>query len=197
MSVDIPATLTFIVISNLTPGPNNISSAVMGALHGYRKTLVYLFGITTGFFVVMFACVWVATSFVDFLPQYEQIIRYIGAAYILYLAFGMLKATYTFEDQNAKPLGFMQGMILQIFNPKLIIYGLTLFATFLSSLTDTLGQLVAVLGLSLICFLATSSWTLFGTIIRRYMGNPRARLALNIILALFLVYTALEIVGIV
>lgn len=197
MSIDILATLTFILISTFTPGPNNISSAAMGALYGYRKTLNYLFGITTGFFLVMFGCVWVAGTFLDILPQYEPILRYIGAGYTLYLAFGILKASYSFEGENIKPMGFMAGFMLQLLNPKLIIYGLTLFSTFLSSLTDKLLQVIAVIVLALISFCAISTWTLFGTIIKTYLHHPRARLALNIVLSLFLVYTALELARVV
>jgi cysteine/O-acetylserine efflux protein len=197
MSIDILATLTFIFITSFTPGPNNISGAALGALHGYRKTLRYLLGMTVGFFLMMFLCMWISTSFLDILPQYEPILRYIGAAYTLYLAFSILKAGYSFESENRQPLGFTAGFLLQLFHPKLIIYGLTLFSTFLDPLTDKLFQLLAVIGLTLISFWACSTWTLFGSIIKKYLHHPRARLTLNIVLALFLVYTALELAHIV
>ena len=193
MPIDFLATLTFVLISTFTPGPNNVSSAAMGALHGYRKTFKYLLGITVGFFLVMFACAWISTSFVDFVPQVEPYLRYIGAAYALYLAFGILKASYSFSSENIAPLGFVAGFLLQLLNPKLIIYGLTLFSTFLVTLTDKFLELIVVLGLTGISFVAISTWTLFGSIIKRYLYQPRARLTLNIILALFLVYTALEL----
>lgn len=197
MPIDLLATLTFILISTFTPGPNNISSAAMGAIHGFRKTLKYLFGITVGFFLVMFTCAWISASFIDILPQFEPYLRYIGAAYALYLAFGILKASYSFGSENIEPLKFMAGFLLQLLNPKLIIYGLTLFSTFLAPLTDKLIQLITVLGLTLVSFGAISTWTLFGSIIKRFLYYPRARLTLNIILALFLVYTALELARII
>jgi cysteine/O-acetylserine efflux protein len=193
MSIDPIATLTFILISTFTPGPNNISSAAMGALHGYRKSLNYLFGITVGFFLVMFACAWISTSFVDLLPQFEPYLRYIGVAYTLYLAFGILKASYSFSNENIAPLGFTAGFLLQLLNPKLVIYGLTLFSTFLVTLKDLFLQFIMVLGLTVISLCAISTWALFGSIIKRFLHHPRARLTLNIILALFLVYTALEL----
>jgi cysteine/O-acetylserine efflux protein len=31
-----------VLIASFTPGPSNISSASMGVLHGYKKTLNYL-----------------------------------------------------------------------------------------------------------------------------------------------------------
>lgn len=193
MSINFLATFTFILISTFTPGPNNISSAATGALHGYRKTLKYLFGISVGFFLVMFACARVSTSFVDFLPQVEPYLGYIGAAYALYLASGILKASYSFSNENMVPLGFAAGFLLQLLNPKLLIYGLTLFSTFLVTLDGIFSQVLVVLLLTGISFLAISTWALFGSIIKRYLYQPRARLTLNFILALFLVYTALEL----
>ena len=193
MSIDILATLAFILISTFTPGPNNISSAAMGALHGYRKTLNYLFGISVGFFMVMFACALISASFIDAIPQFEPYLRYIGVAYTLYLAFSILKASYSFSNENIKPLGFRPGFLLQLLNPKLVIYGLTLFSTFLATLTDKFLQFIMVLGLTAISICAISTWALFGSIIKRFLYQPRARLTLNIILALFLVYTALEL----
>src|SRR5437868_5724816 len=96
MSIDILATLGFILISTFTPGPNNISSAAMGALHGYGKTFKFLLGISVGFFLVMSLCGWISATFLDVLPQFEPVLRYIGAAYTLYLAYGILKASYSF-----------------------------------------------------------------------------------------------------
>lgn len=188
------ATISFILISTFTPGPNNISSAALGALHGFRKTLNYLYGITVGFFLVMLLCAWVSASLLNFFPQLESILRYVGAAYTLYLAFGILKASYSFEPGNSKPLGFIPGFMLQLLNPKLMVYSLTLFSTFLAPIV---GQPVLLIGavvlLSLVSFAAISTWTLFGTIIKIYLHRPRARLIVNIALSLFLVYTALEL----
>ena len=40
---DLIPLISFVVVTTFTPGPNNISSASMGVLHGYRKTLNFLF----------------------------------------------------------------------------------------------------------------------------------------------------------
>ena len=39
-------------------------------------------------------------------------LRYLGAAYILYLAYGILRASYTFTERGTKPLGFGHGLLL-------------------------------------------------------------------------------------
>ena len=47
--------ISFVIVTTFTPGPNNISSAAMGVAYGYRRTIPYLFGIASGFFLVMLA----------------------------------------------------------------------------------------------------------------------------------------------
>jgi cysteine/O-acetylserine efflux protein len=197
MPTEILPLITFVLVTTFTPGPNNISSAAMGVLHGYKKTLRYLLGICTGFFGMMLLSAWVSASLLHVFPSLEIILRYVGAAYIIYLAIATLKTSYAFDDEEVKPLGFANGLLLQILNPKLIVYGLTLFSTFLAHITHQPARLlVAAALLMIVSFCATSTWALFGTVIKRYLHQPRIRFGVNAILSLFLVYSALELAGI-
>lgn len=194
MATDVFAALSFIFISTFTPGPNNISSAAMGVLHGYKRTLNYLLGISIGFLIMISICAVVAATLLRLFPGLDSVLRYVGAGYILYLAYGILKASYTFENEAVKPLGFVNGFLLQLLNPKLIVYGLTLFSTFFAEIATLPIQLMVVaLLLALTSFVSISVWALFGTLIKKYLRNPRAKLALNAGLSLLLVITALEL----
>lgn len=189
--------LSFVLISTFTPGPSNISSASMGVLHGYKNTLNYQGGLALGVFLVMLLTGWLATTLLSLLPALEPALRYAGAAYILYLAVGILKASYTFTERETTPLGFAHGFMLQILNPKLMVYAFTLFAAFLAPITGNGPVLVGtVLFLTLIAFCATSVWALFGTVIKTYLHYPRVKAMVNLILSLFLVYTAITLAGI-
>ena len=190
--------VSFVLIATFTPGPSNISSASMGVLHGYKKTLNFLVGLAAGFFLVMLLSGWISTTLLRLFPALEPALRYIGAGYILYLAVGILKASYTFTEQDVKPLGFVHGLILQVLNPKMIVYAFTLFAAFLAPITGNVTLLVGtVVLLTMTAFCATSAWALFGTVIKTYLHYPWVTPAVNIILSLFLVYTAIELAGII
>ena len=190
--------LSFVFITTFTPGPNNISSASMGVLYGYKNSLRYLVGIAAGVFLMMFLSGWVSTSLLNFFPAFESILRFIGAGYILYLAFGILRASYTFSEEGVKPMGFAKGFMLQILNPKLIVYGLTLFSAFLAPITNSATLLLlAVALLTAIAFCSISTWALFGTAIKTNLHQPRVKASVNIILSLFLVYTAVELAGVI
>ncbi len=190
--------VSYVLISTFTPGPSNLSSASMGVLHGYRHTLRYQVGLAAGVFGVMLLSGWISATLLSIMPSLEPALRYLGAAYILYLAFGVLKASYIFAEQEANRLGFAHGVALQVLNPKLIVYAFTLFGAFLAPITGNVALLVlAAALLAATSFGATSVWALFGTAIKTYLRHPRLKAAANIILALLLVYTAVEVAGVV
>lgn len=197
MNIDFLAVLTFVVVTSFTPGPNNISSASMGILYGYKRTLPYLFGIVAGFFVVMLLCGWISSTIMLLLPSFENILRIVGAGYILWLAYHTFKATYTFSEDEQALFGFKKGFFLQLVNPKAIIYGLTLYSTFLSSIsTNPVYIFISAICLACIGFGAISTWALFGATIRSSLHQPRVTQLFNSALALLLVYTAIELSGV-
>ncbi|MCL4300697.1 MAG: LysE family transporter [Anaerolineae bacterium] len=198
MAINLFPLLSYVLISTFTPGPSNVSSASMGVLHGYKNTLNYQIGLAVGVFCAMLLSGWLSTTLLEFFPALEPALRYIGAGYILYLAFGLLKASYVFTETEVNPLGFGHGLLLQLVNPKLIVYAFTLFTAFLAPITHNVTLIgVAAILLAAISFSATSVWALFGTAIKRYLHHPRWQAAVNIILTLLLVYTAVALVGLI
>jgi cysteine/O-acetylserine efflux protein len=190
--------ISYILISSFTPGPSNISSASMAVLHGYKNTLRYQAGLAAGVFLLMFLSGWLSGTIVKVFPSFEPIMRYVGAVYILYLAFAILKASYTFTEKDIRPLGFLHGFMLQILNPKLFVYAFTLFSAFLATMTRTVTVLLLVVTLlAAVAFCATSTWALFGTAIKANLQNPRLKLVVNILLSLSLVYTAIALTGLI
>lgn len=197
MTTSLLSVLSYILISSFTPGPSNISSASMAVLHGYRNILRYLAGLTVGVFLLMLLSGLLSTTIAGIFPAFEPIMRYVGAVYILYLAFAILKASYTFTETESKPLGFVHGFLLQLLNPKLIVYAFTLFSAFLATMTKNITSLLLVVTfLAAVAFCAASTWALFGTAIKNHLQHPRLKMAVNIVLSLSLVYTAISLTGI-
>lgn len=197
MPVDPPALISFVLVTTFTPGPNNISSASMGVLYGYRQTVPYLFGITAGFWVVMLVCAFLSRTLLIVLPSVEHCLRWAGAVYILWLALGTLRANYASEEQRVSTAAFSKGFALQLLNPKVAVYGLTLYSGFLSDLAGRFGLLTLfAAAFALTAFAATSTWALCGAAIRKRLQNTIFRTGVNGLLALLLVYTAIALTGI-
>ena len=93
---------------------------------------------------------------------------------------------------------FFQGLMLQVLNPKLIVYAFTIFSAFLAPVTnDAALVMLAAFLLAAISFGSTSVWAIFGTAIKPYLHNPRLKMIVNILLSLSLAYTAIALTGLV
>jgi len=197
MYSDFLALASFVLITTFTPGPNNVSCASMGILYGYKKTLKYMAGIGAGFFLVMIFCGLISSTLIRVFPAFENILRFVGAAYILWLAYHTLRANYGFREEGRAALGFVNGFFLQLLNVKVVVYGFTLYSTFLSGIVkNTFYLALSALVFTGASFCSITSWTLFGAAIRSHLNRPRIKRALNLALSLLLVYTAVELSGV-
>ena len=111
----------------------------------------------------------VSSAILRYIPQFQLYLKIIGGAYILWLAYRSLRATYHFEKNDQPPLAFINGFLLQFVNPKVIFFGLTLFTGFLHPLIASTGYLViAAAALSAWVFLMNSMWAGAGSVIFNY-----------------------------
>ncbi len=197
MSLELLPLLAFIQITTFTPGPNNISSASMGVLVGYRKTIPYLSGISSGFFVVMVLCAFLSHTILKTMPFLEDYVRWLGTVYILWLAFSVARTSIVQKSDEFQPLKFTNGLVLQLVNPKVVVYGLTIYSSFLSTFSDQIVVLLlSAMGLAFNAFFATSIWALFGAAIRNTLQNDLIRKMVNAVLSLMLVYSAVSLSGV-
>lgn len=196
--IDFGVLIPFALITTFTPGPNNLSCASMSINFGIKKTMNYIYGIVTGFFLLLSLCGFFSNLLFAAIPSVEPIMRWVGAAYIFYLAYGTFKASFSFREKSDQYLwGFYKGVLLQFLNPKAIIYGLTLYSVFLNPLIGNPFYIILFsLGFALIGLCAVLTWALFGAIISQYLHQVKLRIIINSILSLLLAYTAIKISGI-
>lgn len=82
----LPSLLLQILIVGYTPGPANIYSLAMSLRYGRKRSLIMWLGLLTGFLVAVTVMA-VLTHLVGVaFGEYVGLLKYIGAAYILYLA---------------------------------------------------------------------------------------------------------------
>jgi cysteine/O-acetylserine efflux protein len=188
--------LSYVFISTFTPGPSNLSSSSLGVLYGFRRTLRYQAGLVTGVFVMMLAGGLVSASLLRVFPALEPWLRWLGAAYLVYLAYSLLRASYFLAERASRPLGFRHGLLLNVSNPKLMLYAFTLFSTFLAPLAGRPAWLaLAALLLAAVSAGATVTWALFGAALKARLSNPRFTRWVNAALALLLLYAAVDLAG--
>lgn len=195
MRSEILALASYIFVTTFTPGPNNVSATAAGVRLGYRKSLPYLIGIAAGFVAVML----LAGGFDAFLKEkvapFISVAKWVGCAYMLWLIVGLF-LPHGAGKGEAGAYTFASGLILQVMNVKVVLYGLTIYAMFPNILTASpLSVVVSATGLALVSLASTSTWCLTGSALSRFLEDRRVMLAFNILLALMLAYCAYAIVA--
>jgi len=183
--------LAYVFVTTFTPGPNNIMAMTNALRYGYKRSLGFLLGMTTGFLLVMLLCGLLNVILVGLLPSIKLWLNLLGVAYMLYLAVHILLSKPVEADD---PRGngfntFRAGFGMQFLNLKGILYGVTVFATFIVQTYQNpfIVSLFAPL-LALIAFLAVSSWAIGGSLFRPLLTKYYR--PFNVVMAGLLVYTA-------
>lgn len=193
-TIDLSAFLAFAIITGYTPDPNTISSASMALTFGYRRSIPYHLGIGCGFFLLMIASALVASAIKTLLPSLIPYLTVLGSLYIVYLAVHMLRSSFSLASKMPKPLGFGRGMLLQLFNPKALLMGLTIYSTFLVDVPTTIvWRGGSALFLALLMYGSITLYALTGAALLRLLHAKRVGKAINIALSLSLVYTAITL----
>jgi cysteine/O-acetylserine efflux protein len=190
--------LSYVFVTTFTPGPNNITSASAGMEYGYAGSLRYLFGIFTGFVLIMFVCGFLTETVVRILPKLAIVLRIAGSVYMIWLAVTILRSIGKQAGEKGRfKATFGRGVFLQLVNPKVIIYGITVFSGFLLPRVGSIMELVlASMFLAGVAFASISLWSLFGTAFKHYLDRGPVRLVFNICMAGLLLYSAISIAGV-
>ncbi|MGE6256926.1 LysE family transporter [Heyndrickxia sporothermodurans] len=185
--------LLFVFITSFTPGPNNIMAMAFANKHGLKRTMKFCLGVGVGFFVITLLSVFFNLMLTNLLPIIEYPLTILGVGYMLYLAFKIL----TSKDSDDRKDGgnnnfFLIGMFVQFINPKGILYGITVVATFILPYYHSyFSYLGFSLFLGIVGLMSTFSWSLFGSIFQKILLKYKR--LFNIVMALLLVYSAISI----
>lgn len=185
--------LLFSISMTITPGPNNVMVTASGVNFGYRKTLPHILGITFGFPVMIVLIGLGLGSVFKSFPVIHHILKYIGATYLLYLAWKI--ATFSSVNNNGdrnKPFTFLQAVIFQWVNPKAWVIAVGAIAAFTSVGRDVFGEVLLIAFVfCIVCFPCVSLWAFLGTNIKRLLTTDYYRKVFNISMAFLLVISLL------
>lgn len=178
-----------------SPGPNNILLLSTASKYGVKKNLRLMLGIWTGSLTLMCLSGIFCSALSTVIPGIQPYMKYVGAAYILYLAFVTFRCRPPTDAAAEKEPSYLMGLILQLLNVKIIIYGLTMFSSFILPHEQRIPVLfLYAVYLMIIGALGNLIWAFAGNVLKRFYSE-HYRL-MNSIMALLLVWCALRIMGI-
>jgi threonine/homoserine/homoserine lactone efflux protein len=179
----------FAAISAFTPGPNNTLLMASGVAFGFQRTLPLIAGVAIGF-PLMIGCVGLGLGQIfSVYPILYTVMKYAGAAYMLFLAWKIATAPRAAEtgDSAARPMTFLQAALFQWINPKGWIMAVTALSAYTAANSYFFGVAVVVATFVLMGFSSASTWALFGSGLRHVLNDERYFRIINVLLALLLV----------
>jgi cysteine/O-acetylserine efflux protein len=182
--------LIYVLVTTFTPGPNNILAMSNAMRQGYQRTIGFLAGIFTGFFVVMALSGLLNVALAALLPSLKVGLNLLGAMYMLYLAYHILRSKPVEDEPEKNELNsFKAGFTLQFLNIKVILYGITVFSLFIiADYQDPWSICLFSVLLAGVGFVATSCWALGGNLFRKTLRKNTQ--IFNVAMAALLIYTA-------
>lgn len=170
----IPSFLLYCYVCGITPGPANLCSLSAAMRYGRASALRQWRGLFTGFFIVSMISVAVTYLLGTVLNQYVGMLSWVGAAYILWMAWHMLRASGKTADRDLAAPGFRTGLLVQLTNVKIMVFCLTALASYVLPYTGSFWKLLAVgLFLPFTGPVANLVWLFAGASLQRLLAGHR------------------------
>lgn len=187
------ALIAFLFPLAYSPGPGNLFFAANGARFGFRATVPANIGYHLATWIVTCA---LGLGFSTLAAQGGGLLgpmTWAGSAYVLYLAWGLLRAGALRGGVAARPAGFADGAILLVLNPKAYVIIALMFSQFLVAGQGRDARLVLWIAtvFTLNNLLAFVLWTLAGDRLAASFRNEAAARRLNALLGGLLAGVAL------
>ena len=178
MSVEFLITSLVVVVS---PGTGVLFTVAAGLSRGARASVIAAAGCTLGIVPHLAAAVLGAAALLHTSALAFETLRYVGVAYLLFLAWRTLRDADAFSvdgavsERSARRV-IVSAILVNILNPKLSLFFLAFLPQFISASDDQ--PLLHMLGLSAVFMLLTLvvfiGYGVFAAAVRRHViGRPR------------------------
>ena len=176
--------MLYAIINAFTPGPGNFLALNTVTNYGLKRGKPLFFGIFAGYYFVQTSCCVFVYALGSLLPQFLAVMKYIGAAYILWLAIhiAISKPGKTGDEKSAS---FWKGFALQFVNVKIYLFGITALTGFITDYSRAFPVLLLFeMIIATVGTIATATWIGLGMMIQKFYEKHFR--VINIIMALTL-----------
>jgi homoserine/homoserine lactone efflux protein len=142
------------VVLALTPGPNMSLYIANGSAYGTRAALLTVLGASLGLSILVAFATIGMTSAMTLVAEWFDFIRWIGAAYLVWLGIGRLRAAIYGESIAATEVPrhgryFWQGAAVSLSNPKVLLFLGAFFPQFVNP-DAAMGPQLMLLGVTFV-----------------------------------------------
>jgi threonine/homoserine/homoserine lactone efflux protein len=202
--IPIDVVITFILTSillSIAPGPDNIFVLTQSALKGWKSGIIITLGLGTGLIVHTCAVALGVAALLQTSPIAFTVLKYAGAAFLLFLAFQALRTgNMRIESSAAEEINYFKlytrGIVMNVSNPKVSIFFLAFLPQFTSPSYGNIANQIFQLGTLFICsaFFVFSGISLAaGTLGQAIKKSTKVQSVINKIAGFVLIGLALKL----
>ncbi len=186
------ALAVFAVVGSFTPGPNNAIAAATGANYGFAAALPHIAGVPFGFSTMLLAAAGGVAALVVASPALSALIKWLGIAYLLWLAWGLARSRGdgSIGGPFELPLPFWQSALFQYLNPKAWMLSVATAAAWLADDRPWQRAAVVCVVFSIACAASLVLWAWLGAALRRWLAHGARMRAFNVAMGTALAATA-------
>ncbi|NOI68601.1 LysE family translocator [Vibrio sp. 99-8-1] len=180
MSAQLMTALVLFAISiSITPGAGNIALLGISSRYGFAAAMPFVLGNAVGIIIVLAGSSVGLVGLFTVYPSLHAILKFVGAAYLLYLAWSISKQKID-TSISSHPSGFLSGVFIQVVNPKGWVAALTVFSQFISSTDNYLLQVLIIITTMMMCGLISMVlWAYFGSMIKGFIQCQKKMVIVN------------------
>jgi threonine/homoserine/homoserine lactone efflux protein len=182
------ALVVFATAALFTPGPNNIMLMTSGLNYGFQRTLPHLAGVSIGFTLLVTITGFGLGAFFAAYPVLHTVLKYVGAAYLVYLAVRIATShpAKVRQDAEGRPMTFIGAVLFQWVNIKGWITAISAVTAY-TAIAPYPVNIIVLSGVMLVVEAgAALAWVGLGTSLQAVIREPVAVRTFNIVMALLL-----------
>jgi len=164
----------FMFVLSFSPGPNNIVASHSGFNHGIKKSVPLILGVIFGFTTMLALVNFVLINIFNIYPIIQKILVICGSIFLIYLSYKISFSKSSNNNDNLKPVNFVETFLYQFFNPKGVLAAITAVSTYTESGVNFLKYSTWVLSVAFICALiSVIFWTMLGKFMSKFATNDK------------------------
>ena len=164
----------YMFVTSCSPGPNNVVASHSGFNHGVKKSIPLMLGVIFGFTTMLAVINFGLINIFNIYPVIQKILIGTGTIFLIYLAYKISFSKTSKENENLKPVNFVETFLYQFLNPKGVIVAIIAVSNYTESGSNFINYSIWMLSIAFIfAIISIIFWTLLGKFMRKFATNEK------------------------
>ena len=178
----------YMFVTSCSPGPNNVVASHSGFNHGVKKSIPLMLGVIFGFTTMLAVVNFGLINIFNIYPVIQKILIGTGTIFLIYLAYKISFSKTSKENENLKPVNFVETFLYQFLNPKGVIVAIIAVSNYTESGSNFINYSIWMLSVAFVfAIISIIFWTLLGKFMRKFATNEKFIKLFNYVMSTLLI----------